>query len=186
MKLLPLLLLLPTLSIQAADVPSMELKQEAMSVIKPFAKELKSTMQTAMKAGGPMQAIELCNTEAAPIAKKASERSGWNLKRTSLKTRNTDNAPDQWETEVLNYFAEQKSQGADPKTLVASTVQDINGVKTQRFMKAIPTGDVCLKCHGAKVDDKVLGKINDLYSQDTAIGYSKGDIRGAFSLSKAQ
>jgi hypothetical protein len=47
-------------------------------------------------------------------------------------------------------------------------------------MKAIPTGAVCLTCHGTEVKPEVLTKIKELYPNDKATGYQEGDIRGAF------
>jgi hypothetical protein len=53
-------------------------------------------------------------------------------------------------------------------------------------MKAIPTGTMCLACHGSSVDEKTLKKINTLYPNDQAIGFSSEDLRGAFSITKTR
>ena len=53
-----------------------------------------------------------------------------------------------------------------------------------RYMKAIPTGSVCLNCHGFNIKEPIKTKINELYKNDKAVNYKKGDIRGAFTLSK--
>ena len=63
-----------------------------------------------------------------------------------------------------------------------SEVTTHNGKKVFRYMKAIPTGDVCLSCHGSNINEPVANKINSLYPDDKAKGFSKGDIRGAFTI----
>jgi hypothetical protein len=47
-------------------------------------------------------------------------------------------------------------------------------------MKAIPTGEVCLKCHGTQIAPEVSQVLASLYPEDRATGYKEGDIRGAF------
>jgi hypothetical protein len=58
--------------------------------------------------------------------------------------------------------------------------------KYLRYMKAIPTQDVCLKCHGAP--DTIAQPVKDIlgaeYPKDKATGYTLGQIRGAVSIKK--
>lgn len=99
--------------------------------------------------------------------------------------RNSKNTPDEWEQSQLHHFEKQLSQGVEAKNLVVSEVMtDKNGTKTFRFMKAIPAGALCLKCHGANLSADVQQTINRLYPIDKATGYKQGDIRGAFTLLK--
>ena len=49
-------------------------------------------------------------------------------------------------------------------------------------MKAIPTGDVCLMCHGEHIAPDVHEKIKSLYPKDLATGYERGELRGAFTI----
>ena len=51
-------------------------------------------------------------------------------------------------------------------------------------MKAIPTGELCLLCHGETIDPDIAAAIDKAYPEDQARGFSLGDIRGAFTLSK--
>jgi hypothetical protein len=102
--------------------------------------------------------------------------------RTSLKYRNPDNAPDAWERMVLEQFEERKANGEDPKQMAYADVVKEDGTKQFRFMKAIPTGPVCLACHGETIDAAVEARIQQLYPGDRARGYNAGDIRGAFTI----
>ena len=154
------------------------------SAIKTLGGSLKSELKTAMKAGGPLNALDVCHTKADPISNKVSEQVGFSLKRTSLKPRNSNNAPDDWERAVLEKFEQRKAQGENPKTLEFVEVVENNGQRQVRYMKAISTGGACLKCHGSKVDPQVLSKIKELYPDDKAIGFQSGDLRGAFSITE--
>jgi hypothetical protein len=52
-------------------------------------------------------------------------------------------------------------------------------------MKAIPTAQLCLACHGENIDSITRTRLEKLYPDDQARGYKAGDIRGAFSISQA-
>ncbi|MFT6919058.1 MAG: hypothetical protein ACJA2G_001693 [Cognaticolwellia sp.] len=68
------------------------------------------------------------------------------------------------------------------RSLVKAFGSDLKSVL--RYMKAIPTGGLCLACHGSKLADDVSSKVNELYPNDQATGFKLGDIRGAFTLQK--
>lgn len=159
-------------------------KQEAKKIIKAFMGELKGELKSAMKDGGPVNAIDVCHKVAPAIAKKQSDASGWQVGRTSLKYRNPDNAPDAWEQTVLEGFESRKAAGEDPKKMMHADVVEQDGKQVMRVMKAIPTGKVCLNCHGQEIKEPVKAKLDEFYPNDRARGFQVGDIRGAFTLSK--
>ncbi len=159
--------------------------EEGKGVIKAFMTDLKGELQKSMKQDGPVGAISTCNTVAPQLAEAHSQMSGWEVGRTSLKIRNPDNAPDAWEKAVLEEFEARKAAGEDPKKLLKAEVVEEQGRKVFRMMKAIPTADVCTKCHGAEIPEPVEAKLEELYSQDKARGYKAGDLRGAFTLKKS-
>ena len=157
---------------------------EAKSIIKEFFGKLKGELQTAMKAGGPANAIKVCQVQAPAIAHEMSEKSGWQVKRTSLKLRNPANAPDAWELKVLNKFEERKAAGEDPAKIAYAETVEQDGKKYFRFMKAIPTAELCLNCHGSELKPEVVESLDKHYVADKARGFKVGDLRGAFTLSK--
>lgn len=67
---------------------------KSKAVVQEFFGKLKGELEAAMKEGGPINAIEVCNRVAPGIAQEMSSKHGMNVARTSLKTRNPDNAPD--------------------------------------------------------------------------------------------
>jgi len=157
---------------------------QARKIVNEFVSKLKTELVQSMKSGGPIEAIEVCHTKAPAIAKKSSDSSGWHVARTSLKPRNEENKPDAWEKKNLEQFEEKKANGTEVKDLEFSEIIEKNGEKYFRYMKAIPTGSLCLKCHGSEISEDVKEKIDELYPKDEATGFSAGDIRGAFTLEK--
>lgn len=155
----------------------------SLAVIKQFGGSLKAELQGAMKASGPIGAIEVCSEKAPAIAARHGEETGWDIGRTSLKYRNPDNAPDDWERAVLRSFEERKAAGEDVAKMVHAEFTEQEGRKVFRYMKAIPTGEVCLNCHGGDtVKPEVAAKLAESYPDDKARGFAVGDIRGAFTI----
>jgi len=152
----------------------------AKAAIKDLAGALQTELKNAMQTGGPVAAIAVCNTKAMPITAKVAKDHGMALSRVSVRNRNPANAPNDWQTAVLEDFERQKSSGKDIATLAWSETVNVDGGREFRFMKAIPTAAVCLNCHGTSLDPAVSGILSDLYPEDSATGFSEGDIRGAF------
>lgn len=161
-----------------------ELDAEARGLAKEFSGKLKPELKKAMKSGGPMAAIEVCHTKAPQIAKEMSDQKGWEITRVSDKPRGAMAETDKWEKMVLASFAAKKNAGVDPKTIEYSAVVNDNGQKTYRYMKAIGTKGLCLKCHGTNIDSALQAKIDKYYPNDKATGYQEGQLRGAFSFKK--
>jgi len=169
-----------SMSAIAADADQATLTKEARQQVKAFGGNLKKTVKKGMQAGGPTEAIHLCNTKAPGIA-SAHSQGAWDVGRTSLKLRNPDNQPTQWEASVLQDFEKRLAAGESPKKMEASKVED----GKFHYMKAIPTGGLCLNCHGAKLAKPVQVRLSELYPNDKATGYQAGQIRGAFTLTKS-
>jgi hypothetical protein len=156
----------------------------AKVAIKALAGDLQTELKGAMQAGGPVAAIEVCNTKAIPITQKVASEQGLSLSRVSLKNRNPANLPNTWQTTVLEDFERQKVAGMAIDSLVWSETVNVDGAREFRFMKAIPTGGICLACHGAELSPEVSQVLARLYPTDRATGYHEGDIRGAFVVTR--
>lgn len=155
------------------------LEETADQKIKVFATELKHTLVAAIQKDGLLSAVEICRQKAPGIGESLSN-DDWTVARTSSKIGNGSNQPDQWEKQVLIDFDKCYKSGEKATTLTASIMD-----KEQfRFMKAIPTGQVCLACHGSSVDTLLLKSINATYPEDHAVGFTVQDIRGAYTLTK--
>ena len=160
--------------------------ESSRNAVKQLQGALVAELQAAMKTGGPISAIDVCNKRAAAIAADISQKKGWKIGRTSLKLRNANNAPDAWEKKVLKDFEKRKAAGEDPTKLEHAEVVTQDGKQVFRYMKAlpIPEGAPCLKCHGDKIEPAVTAKLKALYPNDQATGYKQGDLRGAVTITQ--
>ncbi len=182
-KILLIAIALSANSVIAAD--HQEFSQQSQAAIKEFSGTLKGALVASMKSSGPVEAINVCNKVAPTIASELSKKYGMEIARTSLKVRNPDNTPDLWEKNVLNAFEKRKLEGESVKTLSFSErIAEDDGKQEMRMMKAIPTGEVCLICHGSNISEPVQASLDKLYPDDQATGFSLGDIRGAFTVRK--
>nr|VFJ94928.1 MAG: Protein of unknown function (DUF3365) [Candidatus Kentron sp. LFY]VFJ95837.1 MAG: Protein of unknown function (DUF3365) [Candidatus Kentron sp. LFY] len=182
--------LLVLLSVVAFNVVSAEISDDTQKriaenrqLVKELFAALKGELGKALEAGGPAAAIPVCKSRVPEIGKIFKEKyPGWTIGRTSLKTRNPVNAPDEWERPVLQGFEARKAAGEDPKAMEHSAFLEKDGVRVFRYMKAIPTQEVCILCHGKQLIPDVVAKLEELYPEDQARGFEVGDIRGAFSF----
>lgn len=111
-----------------ADPPVDPSAVEAKALVKEFFSSLKGELQGAIAKGGPASAIAVCKERAPAIARSLSDKSGWDVGRTSLKLRNPLlNAPDAWEKQVLLEFEERKAGGEDVKTMAFAEVVESDG-----------------------------------------------------------
>ncbi len=65
-------------------------------------KKLSTQLKAAMKEGGPVAAVKVCQQVAQPLTQATgSEATGLRISRTSLKYRNPENAPDAADRAIL-------------------------------------------------------------------------------------
>ena len=156
----------------------------ARQIVKRFAGELKGELKRAVDEKGFGHAIGVCKDVAPGIAMRLSTETGWRVGRTALRLRNPANAPGLEERAVLGEFLERAAAG-EPLAKMEHASEEIGagGRKTFRYMKAIPTGELCLTCHGSKIDPDLAARIRASYPKDQATGFKLGELRGAFTLS---
>jgi hypothetical protein len=153
------------------------------AVVQAFAESLQAELKGAIEASGPVAAIELCNEKAPSIVSQHATGVEWTLGRTSLKFRNPANAPNAWEQAILQSFEERKAAGEDPASIDHAAIVMRDGKRVIQYMKAIPTRELCLNCHGgAEVRPEVAAKLAEFYPNDKARDFNVGDIRGAFTI----
>lgn len=157
---------------------------EARNVATSTPPKLLAVLQEEIAKGGPESAIEVCRDKAPAMARAASEQSGWNVKRVSLRNRNPRAVPDAWERAALEDFDRRAAAKESPATLERAEVTIENGQAVQRYMRALPTMPLCTQCHGPadKLSPAVTAKLKALYPDDRATGYAVGEIRGAMTL----
>lgn len=151
-----------------------------------------------------------CPDIAPVIASDFSRQTGYLVRRVTTRTRNSRNIPDEWEQAKLQDFERLAAKGSQ-RTQFDITKPDGSILPTREFeayevvkegndhegiyfrymrsitMPGLPTEPPylpCLKCHGTfdQLGPGVADAILDEYPYDLAVGYKKGDIRGAWSI----
>jgi len=184
-KLLPLSLLLAALPALAQDIAA--LTAETKKAVLPVVPKVVNAMQEAVADKGVAGAIPVCKEQAPELIAQKRKETGWDIRRVSLKSRNAERGtPDLWEARVLADFNIRAAHGEKPETLEKSEIVTLDGKPVLRYMKALPTGDVCLKCHGPaeSLDASLKAKLAESYPHDQATGYTKGQIRGALTVKR--
>jgi hypothetical protein len=182
------LIVLSTLAALAAPAFADEAKllEEGRGIAMKMPPKLLEVLDAEIKKGGHAEAMTVCRDKAPQMAKNLSEQSGWAIRRVSLKNRNPKAVPDAWEKSVLEEFDRRAAAGEKPTSLEKSEIVADGDKKYFRYMKALPTQDLCLNCHGTpdRLDAAVQAKLKELYPDDKAVGYSLAEIRGAITIKK--
>lgn len=140
-----------------------------------FSGRLRTALQSAMRAGGPVAAIEVCHQQAPAIATAVGAERGLLVRRTGVRLRNPGNVADPMDQQLMEDFARQMAEGADPATLaVLSSTPD----GRLRYTRAIPVEAVCLACHGDAIAPDLSDAIKAHYPDDRATGFQPGQLRG--------
>jgi len=184
-SLLSISLLLAALPALAQDVGA--LTAETKKAVLPVVPKVVAAMQDAIASKGVAGAIPVCKEQAPALIKEVRDSTGWSIRRVSLKTRNAERGtPDLWEVRQLADFNIRAANGEKPETIEKSEIISVDGKPVFRYMKALPVGDACLKCHGPveTLDAGLKAKLAETYPQDRATGYSKGEIRGALTVKR--
>lgn len=178
-KLIPFIILG---GLSACSENDSEILNESRDSSMQLAGQLKAKLKASLQSDGPVEAIAVCNVEAEIIALQVAKDNNLLVGRTSLKVRNPSNAADAWERDRLLGFEQQMKLGKSIKTLEVSEITEDGNEKWFRYMKAIPTQDVCIACHGESVASPVQERLSSLYPDDQATGYKISDVRGAFTV----
>jgi hypothetical protein len=148
-----------------------------------LAQGLVGRLTAAIDDRGVAGAVDFCATEAMALTREITQAHDPDLaiKRTTVRWRNPDNAPDPEEARVLRYFEslETAQPGSAPETLTAMGPDG-----TYRFYRALRTAPMCLRCHGsvAELDPEVREILRERYPDDRAIGYTEGEFRGVIRV----
>jgi hypothetical protein len=165
----------------SADTDKAALESEAKALISTFVSQMKPLLKSSIAERGPADAIDVCAVEAPLLADTIASESGWQVSRVSARPRNSSRGvPDAWERQVLETFDARQTAGELPNTINFGELVD----GEYRYMQAQGVEPVCLLCHGETISTDVLEALQRHYPDDSATGYSVGEIRGAISLSK--
>lgn len=171
-------LLLGLVAFGASAAFADDLLDHSRAIADDFQQQLGGRLKSAMAAGGPVAAIEVCAEVAPEIAARASADAGARVGRTALRVRNPDNAPDPDAAEVLQAFAERVAAGESMPIEHLGTAPD----GATRYLRAIVLQPLCATCHGASLAPAVADAVEARYPRDQAVGFEVGELRGAFVI----
>lgn len=183
--LVPVALMLCATPLLADEI---QLLDDARAIAASIPPKLMTVMQDEIAKGGQDGAISVCREKAPKMAQQTEEKTGWSIHRVSLKSRNPKSVPDAWERAALLDFDQRNVAGENPGSLEkGETVTTEGGAKAYRYIMAIPTQTLCLACHGKpeEMSAAVKARLSELYPDDKAVGYSRGEIRGALSIKRS-
>ena len=141
--------------------------------------ELGKNLMGAIQKEGTVAALTFCNKKAYPITDDMASKLEATIKRVSDKPRNLHNKANQKETVIISHFQNM----IDNNIAYEPIIENLGNGKTQ-FYAPIVTNAMCLQCHGTQknISSETLKKINELYPQDLAKGYTENQVRGLWSI----
>ena len=147
--------------------------------------QIRGELIKEMENSGPLRAIIVCKYTAPEITSGVSRKTGWRVSRVSLKARNPAlGAPDAWEQKTLMEFDQRLNRGEKADTIEHHEYVTEPTGRFFRYMRAIPTHQECLACHGTSLTEAVKAQLAHEYPGDKATGYSTGQLRGALTVKR--
>jgi hypothetical protein len=143
------------------------------SVIGVLQMTLVGKLTEAIEQKGLPAAAEFCSAHAQHLTDSLSGVLGYSIRRISDKNRNTKNALNSYDAEVMHAFRVSKEAG----NLSSAQINTANRTYYKPILLGMP---VCLKCHGTAQDrdSAAYEIIRSNYPNDLAVDYSLGDLRG--------
>ena len=161
-----------------------EALNESRKVTMILVKATNATLKFFLGKEDFLKDIDGCSELAPFIAQIYTEHTGYYARGVSLKYRNPNGNPDQYERGILEEFDRLKEASKMLEGHEDYRVVKEDGKKYLRYMKPLITKKLCLKCHGSTGDIPVVVRefLNTKYPKDRATGFKVGDVRGAVSV----
>lgn len=156
----------------AADQAALQRAQAATGEL---GKALKSELQAAVAEGGPVAGVNVCADRAQEITASLNQE-GVSVGRSSVRLRNPANQGPQWVTTWLGEHGSQPAAEVEAGTWVEDTPEG----RVARVIQPLPTGAMCVACHGAPetIPADIQAILGERYPGDQATGFAPGDLRG--------
>ncbi len=159
----------PTRLIVEGKAPSDTQKQAMLAAKEALFTKLSGRLMEAMSSQGPAAAISVCQKEASQIAAEVSAEHNLRIGRTGVRLRNPNNESPGWAKQLTD----NKSDTPQFVILDNDNAAALLPIKLQAQ---------CLMCHGPKeqIAPVIQDQLAKLYPDDTATGFSEGELRGWF------
>lgn len=157
------------------QISAQDFETEAKLLASDLKMSLMKNLSQKIKSSGGVQAISFCHSNVKPIAKKAAGKriNKFDFGRTSHKIRNKKNEPLAWAQEYLNEY-KGTFKGDKKKEFMIHQLE--NGKKV--YLEALYIQPQCLLCHGDKLSTNISQKLQQIYPEDSAIGFKLNEFRG--------
>ncbi len=163
------------------DLQQGEALAEARQVSSELAEKVRGLLLQEIGKGGFASAVKVCSEMAQQMTLEFNARTGHMVRRVSLKYRNPQNVPDEYERrklEELDLLNRKKGM----RNEYYEVVED-QGKRYLRYLKPLLVLPLCINCHGPK--ENISADVNTIlaekYPEDRATGFLVGDLRGAIS-----
>jgi len=169
-----------TNSIQLTDSLKNVLIQRGDNIAKHAQAAFQSALKKTIKTNGMEYAIGFCNTEAMQITDSISGTQNAKIRRLAKKYRNPLNETNDAESEIYKTYI---LEWLKRETLYPKIITDEQGHPV--YYRPIGIEAVCLNCHGVPGEDipsPLAEKIAQLYPEDKAIDFTKGELRGMWAI----
>ena len=155
---------------------------EARQVSKELAEKVRGLLLQEIERGGFLNAVRVCSESAQKITQQFYKDTGHYARRVSLRYRNTNNIPDDYERrklEEFDFLNREKRLGNEYMEVVKEGRQEY-----LRYMRPLVTISLCLVCHGPKenIPSEIKAILAEKYPDDRATGFLSGDVRGTISV----
>jgi hypothetical protein len=151
-----------------------------------FMTDMKRELKAAIRGGRTVRAVSVCRKTAPKLAARYSLPSGVRVGRTSERWRNPKNRPDRWEQEGLAILEQRRLRGETLAGMEYWQEVEVDGKRSFRYLRAIPVGSPCLRCHGEKISSSLRKDLLKKYPEDQAVGFRLGELRGALTITLSQ
>jgi hypothetical protein len=166
------------------DFSSPEFQSKYMDIGGKIAEECFNTIRlkviSVMEEKGIPGAVEFCNVNAYPLTDSLSKALDAQIRRTSIRWRNPNNAPSKSEVSILEFYENQHLKGLKLRdSLIKISKSEV------LFVRPIFAYGMCQNCHGAvgtTLQPENYDIIKKLYPEDKSIDYRSGDLRGMWSI----
>lgn len=147
-----------------------------------FMAELRDELLTAIREQGPVSAVAVCRQLVPELTARYSLPPGIDVKLTSWDCCNPANRPDAWEKRGMDLFSQRRRAGGVLAGMDYWQEVDGKAGPSFRYLRALPTGSLCLQCHGEHLRAKLRQALRRAGAGGQKKGSRLGELRGVLSI----
>ena len=156
-----------------------EIIEKGAAISGKLLKALMAELNAEIQKNGVPAAIDYCSLHAIPITDSISRAEEVEISRVSHRYRNSSNAANKKEMEMIEKYISQQREGEE---LLPQVVTE-KGQKIY-YGPILLAAPLCLSCHGPynEIDADVKSVLNEKYPDDQAVDFNLNEVRGMFKI----